>query len=995
MKHEICDLRRTEKNGRKYQEEKMKKNLVFWSWNGRLEKECLIAEMKDMKRVGIGGFFIHARAGLEVPYFSDEWFELIRFCAEYACSIGLEAYLYDENGWPSGTSDGAVPKKSKCYRQSWLDRCGENEVSSSDEIVMRCEESGKNVFWVRRYNPDYTDLLNREAVREFLDTTYEVYREKIGDLFGKKIFGIFTDEPQMSNEGYPFTDGLFDIFEERYGYSLKENLSGLSEGAEGNRIRLDYRALLADLYENSYFHQVGDWCHQNGLIFTGHLAAEDGLYTQIQTQADVMPCYRRFTVPGIDSLGRKYPSVILLKQVVSAAVQADIKDVLCEIFGASGHASTPKDWLNILFYETMYGINTICLHLSAYSALGRRKRDFPPTFSYHMNYFEKMTQFFDTAEKLCLNATEGKEYADILIIDPIESFFFRYRNQKRKIGETSSYSNELKELGIDEKLSAVTVAYRMFQEALLELNFDYHIGNEKLLRETAKVEAGKLKVGNASYGRVIIPYCLILRDETTSLLRGFAENGGELYFVGKIPNDETGGENTVLRALYNDGKLLPLTLRKETLSRQLDCYGWVKETTFYEEDSMSPARELVFSERIVGKNRNIFIANRCRYDRTVSFFFGGKRYYFHLFPEEDAVLYCEKERIKIFYPLNGGESVLQTEYCPYRLQRTEAVFSEERLDENLFVSDCCVAAINGKKIDERYVVRINESLNKKINSGDELTAEYSFSVCDYRGPLRGVIEDSDFLYETFFNGQKIEKTKEWFYDKDFSVYDLSEKRREGTNILSLRYRIPEKKPELSEFGFENVKNKFCEVVSLENVVLKGDFSVKGEIEETTRSGRRYFSLRNEFISGKDAEENLFRRPFYRGRMFYGGKFFFGEKFRRAFIRISGQYSVLEISLNKKKFVFYGGTAEITDMLKTGDNTLEITLFTSDRNLMGPHHYFDMDSEMVSPDMYAGRKGWFDGFNLHVPACRIPEDTYSEKKYFMEEYIDKTITLLFN
>lgn len=975
---------------------KMQRNLVFWSWNGKMDKERMVAEMEEMKRVGIGGFFIHARAGLEIGYFSKRWFDLIRFSAKYACSLGLEVYLYDENGWPSGTSDGLVPQRSEHYRQSWLEKREKGSLLPSDEIAAQYEADGKTVFLVRRYNRDYTDLLNKAAVREFIDTTYEVCREKLGDLFGREILGIFTDEPQLSHSGYPFTDGLFEIFEERYGYSLKENISDLTEGKEGNHTRLDYRALVADLYERAYFGQIGEWCRRNNLIFTGHLAAEDGLYTQIQTQGDVMPCYRHFTVPGIDSLGRRCPSVVLLKQVASAAAQADKKDVLCEIFGASGHASSPKDWLNILFFESMFGVSAVCQNISAYSALGRRKRDFPPTFSYHMNYFGKMTRFFASTEKLCAAAAFGKEEAEILLIDPIESFFFRYREQSRS-SETSplSYLDELKTAGIEEELSAVTILYRMFQENLLALGFDYHLGNEKLLYETAEAEGSRLKVGAASYDKVIIPYCLILREETTALLARFAEKGGELYFVGKIPRNEWGGENTVLQALYDSGKLLPLTFRKENMARQFDGYGWERKFIFYKDDSFRIAEELTAVGRSEGSRRVVFVRNGCGYDRIVRTSFRGKMYYIRLFESEDAVLYDDGERVRVFYPVSGREETADEKYLPFCVWRARVPFLQRRLDDNLLVADTCRAMLDGEELSERYVVRLNEILNKKMKAGDTLSAEYSFFVHGYNGAMYVAVENNECLSEISVNEKAIFPTGEWFYDRDFSVYDLAGNYAEGENILKLSYRIPDAAKAPSGGAFENIENKFCESVSLENILLKGDFSVGGEKREKVRLDRKYFSVANEYITEKKEQEGVFDRPFYRGRVLYSGTFSFEADFTRAFMKISGNCHVSEWNLNGRKFLSYGGVEEVTGALKKGKNNLEIVQFASDRNLMGPHHYFDMDSEMVSPDMYAGKKGWFDGFDLCVPPCKIPENTFVPEKYVAEEEIGPEIVILFD
>ena len=61
-----------------------------------------------MHAAGIGGFFMHARSGLRTRYFSGEWFEAVKACIEEAAKLGMEPWLYDENGWPSGFGNGGV-----------------------------------------------------------------------------------------------------------------------------------------------------------------------------------------------------------------------------------------------------------------------------------------------------------------------------------------------------------------------------------------------------------------------------------------------------------------------------------------------------------------------------------------------------------------------------------------------------------------------------------------------------------------------------------------------------------------------------------------------------------------------------------------------------------------------------------------------------------------------------------------------------------------------
>ena len=72
----------------------------FWSWNGELREGELIRQAGVMKEMGLGGYFMHSRAGLITEYLGDEWFDLINAVADAAEKDGMEAWLYDEDRWP-------------------------------------------------------------------------------------------------------------------------------------------------------------------------------------------------------------------------------------------------------------------------------------------------------------------------------------------------------------------------------------------------------------------------------------------------------------------------------------------------------------------------------------------------------------------------------------------------------------------------------------------------------------------------------------------------------------------------------------------------------------------------------------------------------------------------------------------------------------------------------------------------------------------------------
>jgi len=94
--------------------------IALWCLNHLLYKDELARQIGELKKCGYAGFFMHPRAGLLTPYGSDEWFVMVGFCVQHAKKIGLEAWLYDEDPYPSGMAGGRVTMDHPELRASFL-----------------------------------------------------------------------------------------------------------------------------------------------------------------------------------------------------------------------------------------------------------------------------------------------------------------------------------------------------------------------------------------------------------------------------------------------------------------------------------------------------------------------------------------------------------------------------------------------------------------------------------------------------------------------------------------------------------------------------------------------------------------------------------------------------------------------------------------------------------------------------------------------------------
>lgn len=88
----------------------------FWMWNGRLDVPTLISQLDDMHAHGLRSVCIHPfptnfRRGIfeshmEPDYLTSEYLDVFAKVVKRARELGMDAWLYDEGGWPSGGACG-------------------------------------------------------------------------------------------------------------------------------------------------------------------------------------------------------------------------------------------------------------------------------------------------------------------------------------------------------------------------------------------------------------------------------------------------------------------------------------------------------------------------------------------------------------------------------------------------------------------------------------------------------------------------------------------------------------------------------------------------------------------------------------------------------------------------------------------------------------------------------------------------------------------------
>ena len=86
-----------------------------------------------------------------------------------------------------------------------------------------------------KYWDHFADVLNPQAVSEFIGLTHERYLKRYGEKFGKSIHSIFVDETQPG-----WSARLPDAFQAEYGYDLCASLPALQDETHPEHVRVTY-----------------------------------------------------------------------------------------------------------------------------------------------------------------------------------------------------------------------------------------------------------------------------------------------------------------------------------------------------------------------------------------------------------------------------------------------------------------------------------------------------------------------------------------------------------------------------------------------------------------------------------------------------------------------------------------------------------------------------------------------------------------------------------
>lgn len=569
--------------------------IAFWSLNHELNEEELAWQIEQMAQKGLGGFIMHPRSGLLIPYMSERWLDLIEFAVKEAEKYGMAAWLYDEDPYPSGIAGGQVIADHPEYRAQSLCVSEKKIIGPAllemdvplekvvfaqavrlegGEIVERIDIRNQagllrtdwkrqrqyNTYYPTTYSeaipqyrsdayhphyhlkweapagewkavvcytkvcddywlfPSYTDLLNPDAVRYFMNLTYEPYKKRLGKYFGTVIPGIFVDEPKFWANPFPWTGRMPAEFVKRKGYEIWDAILAMQlDTKDCLRKRKDFWEVAQDLFIEAFPKQISKWCEENHLCLIGHCSPEEEPADQVLMTGSIMEFMKQMQIPGTDlitmMIGDVYHPIVNMGPLLASSAAQQWRDglALCESFGVMEWQLKLSDMVRVANWLAVLGVNGVIPHTFIYSIDGYRKMDAAPSEFYQSPYYRDFDAFSDYLARIGGILTKGETMAPTALLYPIQSLMALQPAERDRA------------LLLRDELTAL-------MDTLLRHHIPFEFVNDRDLI-CAEVGQGYIQVGKRKYQNCIIPPLAYEMENLEGKIRGLLQNGVRMIAV--------------------------------------------------------------------------------------------------------------------------------------------------------------------------------------------------------------------------------------------------------------------------------------------------------------------------------------------------------------------------------------------------------------------------------------------------------------------------------
>lgn len=483
---------------------------------------------------GLGGVVCNVsfRDYLQSP---ENWAKLTR-SVEACRALGLNVWIYDELGYPSGGAGGLVVGRNREYEAQEL----AYDATLNDPFVLRpayeFTHASDNYHAARRY----VNLLDDRAIRCFLEVTHDAYFQHLGPLFGQTVQAMFTDEPSLIavNIGQipedvrkqvqvvdpldpnvkllprvPWCYDLAERYRERFDQDLSAQRLSLFQGdtAEDKQIRTQFWSLVADLVAERYFGALESWCQQHGVASSGHGLWEEAVLHHVPLVGNGLKCLGRMHIPGLDLLNSD-PEAVIHGGWLTAGLPASAarlhgrRRIMTEVsdfsqkMGGQGPVSL-NEMQATAAWQATWGVTEFTLY---YSTADRSADEF--------------RQYGDFVGRLNAILKPAQPAPEVLLYYPIHDLWGEYR----PVAEPLQLSSQTP------RAQQLVSSFMRLGQTLQRAQIPFTLIDHEQLATCQVSSGGSLTVGGLTYKALVLPQGVELPAGAAEVVKKFESHEGKV-----------------------------------------------------------------------------------------------------------------------------------------------------------------------------------------------------------------------------------------------------------------------------------------------------------------------------------------------------------------------------------------------------------------------------------------------------------------------------------
>lgn len=587
--------------------------IPFWFWNDNLDEVEITKQIESFYEKGVRGFVIHPRIGIpqDIEYLSDGFMEYVTCAVRKADSLKMKVVLYDEAMYPSGSAHGMVVKSNPDYASKALKmteykcegsinipinqlevenivsiyavkKCSEKEVLP--ETITKLVLKENVIYFVPLDNEEWSilvfsqtfsggtirgihfgeddgeanpplagDLLNREAMEEFIRLTHDRYYEKLNSYFGNTIIGMFTDEPSLLGRGSspelkPWTSGFLEYYILNGNEEKDLPLLWFDAKELSSKVRKKYEETLNKRMEETYYKPIKNWCAEHSIALTGHPHNSDDIgflkYFHIPAQDVVW----RWVAPE-KGLALNGEHSTMAKCSSDSARHRGIRRNGNECFACCGRDGVEwsfsvddmKWYMDWLFVR---GVNLLYPHAFFYSIDGsRRVGERPPDVGPNNIWWPYYNQISDYMKRMSYLLTDSFNLARVAVLCGGHGLPWQ-------------------------------IVKPLYED---QIEFNY-LEKELFVTDSCFIENTTINIANQVYNALLIEDAGIIDELTARKISSFIEKGGKaILYHGNNTFKESNYLNGIKGIDYVDSLFDLINLLKVIGVKDVECEHKVKD----------------------------------------------------------------------------------------------------------------------------------------------------------------------------------------------------------------------------------------------------------------------------------------------------------------------------------------------------------------------------------------------------------------------------------